>query len=148
MDVRDLRALVTSYNSKEVEIFDGIADKLVHQIRNNLEEIMDSGNWAHMIGFSTFGVVIDNIGRTFQEFKIQVSGGWNLTQYENLDDYDELIEFNKFMEKNDWMEIDEVSGFQGGNISQLRPFVNALMRKGFTCYVDTANYNLVVVFTV
>lgn len=148
MNVKDLRALVKSYNSEEGEIFDGIAEQFVRQVRNDLEAIKDKGNWADMVRYTTIGVTIESIGYAFKSFRTQVEKGWNLTEYESFEGFDDLVEFNKFMEDPDWVKFDEISGYQGEQIIKLRPFVDALMRKGFTCYVDTANNNLIAAFTV
>lgn len=148
MDVKDLRSLVKSYNSEEGVIFDEVAEHFVHQVRNELEAIKDKGNWANMVRFTTIGITIQGIGDAFKGFRTRIEKEWNLTDYESFDDFDDIVEFNKFMERPDWMKFDEISGFQGEQIIKLRPFVDALMRKGFVCYVDTANYQLIASFTV
>ena len=59
MHAKDLVSQIKEYNSHEAEIFDHSADLLLSNIRNNLEDIYNSGQWSMMIGVTQLGIALD-----------------------------------------------------------------------------------------
>lgn len=148
MNVNDLRTLVKSYNSKEEEIFDGVAETFLQQVRNEFEKLIGEGKWASFIGCTTIGISVTTINSLFLAFKFEVLGSWNLHHGKSLSkDYD-LPTYDQFIKENDLKEVREIAGFQDEDIKLLSPFVKALQRKGLECYADEANYQLIVAFDI
>ena len=148
MTANDLRTLVKDYNSREEEIFDDVAENFVQQLRNELEKIMKEGKWASFVGCTTIGVSVTVINPLFLAFKLNVLGSWSLHHGKSYTKDYELVPFDRFIEEKNLKDVSEISGFQDEDIILLKPFVKALQRKGFECYVDEDNYQMVVAFDI
>lgn len=150
MDVNDVLKLVNMYNSQKEEIFDHCADLFIATVRNELEAIYNRGDWAGMIDYTQIGVTITSINKSFREFSINIFNSWNLKSNENMEDFDDVPAYNDFIKNNERLKSDEdeIAGFQGKDILSLKPFCEALERKGFKCYADPANWSLIVAFDV
>lgn len=150
MNVNDVLELVNLYNSRKDDIFDHCADLFIIAVRNELEAIYNKGHWAAMVDYTQIGISVTSINKTFQEFSIEILNAWNLRFNESMEEYDTVPRYNDFIkdEKNLESYDNEILGFQGKEILLLKPFCEALERKGFKCYLDLDNYNLVVTFDV
>ena len=72
MHAKDLVSQIKEYNSHEAEIFDHSADLLLSNIRNNLEDIYNSGQWSMMIGVTQLGIALRKVSRDFKTFEIGI----------------------------------------------------------------------------
>lgn len=148
MNVNDVLELVNLYNSKKDDIFDHCADLFIIAVRNELEAIYNKGHWAAMVGYTQFGIIVNSINPTFQEFSIMIPHAWNLRFNESMEEYDAVTRYKDFIKDEKNLESYEILGFQGKEILLLKPFCEALERKGFKCYLDLDDSFFVVAFDV
>lgn len=149
MDVNVLRDLFSEYNAHKEEILDKAADRFISKVRKDLEERYDSDRWAEFIGCTQLGISIEEIDKSFKDFKYHF--GWILKGETLAQDYEMHI-FNTFFfgcQMGSIRKKCECSGYQGKEIeTTLKPFVDALQRKGFEAYYDEGNQNLIVAFNI
>lgn len=148
MEAKDLLQLITEYNSRKEEIFDRCADMFVSKVRNELEGIYNRGDWTRMVDVTQLGISVENLSDNFQKFEFHdILLGYLMKFGETIQDEFHLQTFQEFIENEDYKEFDLYS-FQNEEILQIQPFYEALKRKGFECYVDTGNYQLVVALNI
>ena len=71
MHAKDLVSQIKEYNSHEAEIFDHSADLLLSNIRNNLEDIYNSGQWSMMIGSRSLGLLSERLAATSRHLRLE-----------------------------------------------------------------------------
>ncbi len=147
MEAKDLSKLITTYNSRKEEIFDHCADLLVSKVRNELEELYNRGAWARMVGVTQLGISLRRLSDTLQEFEFDILSGYLMKFGQTIHDEFSFPTFQEFIENEEYDGF-ELYAFQCEDILQIKPFYEALKRKGFECYVDTGDYQLVVAFNI
>lgn len=148
MEAKDLLQLITTYNSHKEEIFNHCADMFVSKIRNELEAIYNRGDWARMVDVTQLGISLINLSDNFQKFEFHdILSGYLMKFGQSMQDEFHFQTFQEFIEDENYKEF-ELYNFQCEEILQIQPFYEALKRKGFECYVDTGNYQLVVALNI
>ncbi len=143
MHAKELVSQIKEYNSHEAEIFDHSADLLLSNIRNNLEDIYNSGQWSMMIGVTQLGIALRKVSRDFKTFEIGILDAYPMHFGHTFHgDYPEIPSYRKFIDSGDYKN-EEILGFQGEEIELLTPFLRALSYKGIGAYVDLDNDQLV-----
>lgn len=158
MHASDLVKVCEEFNSHEEEIFDKCADSLILLIKTELEKIYENNQWMPMVTVSKLGIAVDDINYTFsnlrlKNFKLKIENAWLFHLDDTPDDYDDLINFDELIKDKTYDELEEtfdyeICGFSSKDILCLKPFCDALKRKGFTCYFNEISDNLLVVFNI
>lgn len=147
MNANTLRNLFSEYNAHKEEIYDKRVDSFIGQVRQELAEIYEQGTWITFAECTQLGISLYNMNRSFKKF--QYSFGWVLVRETLKEDYEKPT-FEEFFSNVDWdKDHYECCGFQDKEIIHLlKPFVEALQRKGFDVYFDEGNECLIVAFNI
>ena len=148
MNANDFRTLIKNYQTTESDVFDKVTDNFLLEVKKELEDAF-SRKHTEFFGCSGFCISITLINPCFMAFKFGITS-WTLYHGKTLSkDYD-LYTFDEFIQKtnlnkdNDSVRSLEIAGFQAEDIILLKPFVDALKRKGFECFADPDNQELIV----
>lgn len=148
MDAKTLQDIIREYNSHEEEIFDNATDIFISEVRNEFEKMYRNQEWTKMIGVSELGIFITGISDDFKTVEFRISpytSGRNGKEYQ--EEYYNDPTFTEYLERKEYV-CDELFNFQDEEILVLKPYCESLERKGFGCYVDTGNKELVVTLKV
>jgi len=141
MNATNLLTLIREYNSHKEEIFDKNTDLFISQVHQQLTDLYNEGSWALMSSVTQLGVSLQKISKDFCTFEFDVPMGYLMSFGETVDKM--FPAFQQFLRDKD-LNCTELCGFQGNEIRQLEPFCETLTKKGFGCYVDEDNYQLVI----
>lgn len=147
VDANTFRNLFCENNAHREEIYDHQADRFLGQVHRELVERYDRGEWVAFTECTQLGISLYETNRQFDNFIY--SFGWILVE-ETLAEKHGMPTFEEFFSKVDYeKESYECCGFQDEEINYfLKPFVEALQRKGFDVYFDEENRGLVVAFNI
>lgn len=143
MNANDFRTIIKGYHAQEKDVFDKVADNLLSEVKQDLEKSIVDGTARSYFGITKFAFSLSSIQTNFFSFKFTV-GNWNLHHKKDYCEDYELLTFDRFIVEKDLNEVNEIAGFQDQDILLLKPLVEALQRRGFECYVDEENYELIV----
>lgn len=147
MKAKDLLELINTYNLRKEEIFDHCADLFISKVRNELEEIYNRGDWTRMVDVTQLGISLIRLSDNFQRLEFDILSGYPMKFGQTMHDEFGFPTFQEFIESKGYEKY-ELNGFQCEDILLIKPFYEALKRKGFECYVDTGNYQLVVALNI
>ena len=139
MDVTDVLKLVNSYNERQDEVFDNMADDIIRQALEKLEKIFNDGRWTYIANSDYLGMIVKVCGSFVSGWKVETEIDWILYE-ESPKDYDNLIRISEKMVSTEKCSI---GGLEGKEAKRIFPLVKALERKGFECYDDLGNPNFV-----
>lgn len=143
MNAENIRSIIKNYISTEDEVFTQIADDFLLKVKTELVSKIAEGTAITLFGSNGFCISVSSINSNFSSFKF-VLMSWALQHGKTLRDYD-LITYDQYIEKTDLKARNpELAGFQNEDILLLKPFVKALQKKGFECYADPDNFELIV----
>ncbi len=145
MNVQDLVELVGNYNAKKNEIFDQCAEKFLTATRDAMQSVYNNGGWAELVEVDQFGISVRKISKNFQTFELDVTG-YPKRHGETLSETIELKTMKEFFDAEEF-DGKEINGFQDNDIILLKPFCEALERKGLESYAAPDNCQIVVAFT-
>lgn len=151
MNANDFRTLVTNYTSNENEVFDKIADNFLIEAQKEFEKAIIDGTATDFFGASKICIAIHSINTFFLSFKLSVTG-WNLHHNEDICEKCDIQTYDEFIATHDLSDVEndyhEFAGFQDVDIILLKPFVKALQRKGFECYLADYDCSMLVAFDI
>ncbi len=148
MNAENIRSIIKNYISTEDEVFTQIADDFLLKVKTELVSKIAEGTAITLFGSNGFCISVSSINSNFSSFKF-VLMSWTLQHGKTLHDYD-LITYEQYIEKTNLKALPpatrepELAGFQNEDILLLKPFVKALQKKGFECYADPDNFELIV----
>lgn len=135
MQAKNLAEIIKSYNSHKDDIFDHCVDLFISQVQNSIEEIYNNGNWTLMVDVTQLGISLKNMSRDFRGFEFDILSGYLMRFGSTVHDEFGFPTFQEFIDSKGY-EGFELYCFQSEDILQIKPFYEALKRKGFECYVD------------
>lgn len=147
MDANNLVTLIRDYNSHKGEIFEQSTNLFTSQVQQQLTDLYNEGNWTLLVNVTQLGISLQKIRRDFRDFDFDVSMGYLMTFGKTIQEEYSFPTFQQFL-LDDNYEDAELCNFQGSDIRLLEPFCNALTQKGFGCYVDQDNCQLVITIDV
>ena len=140
MHANNLLDTIKEYNSHEKDIFDSCADSFISLVRQQLEEIYNKKEWAKMIGCTQLGIAVHKCTNDFKEIEFSLS---YLMRKQNINDEYGIPTFSEFIDEEAY-KGNELCGFMDEDILHLKPFCEALERKGFACLADDDECELIV----
>ena len=151
MHASDLVKVFEEFSIHEEELFDKCTDKLILLIKSELEKIYANNGWLAMVSASKLGVYVDQIKDAFSDFELGLF--WSFYFDETPEMHDEFVNFDEFIKDKTFDKLEgpfytEISNFHGGDILALKPFCDALKRKGFTCYFNNYDGRFFIVFSI
>ena len=141
MNANVLLDKIREYNSHEEDIFNYCADLFISLVQNQLEEIHKKREWAKMVGCTQLGIAVHKCRNDFNDFEFELS--YLMRNSQNIHDEYHLPTFHEFLENKSY-EGSELCGYIDEDILHLKPFCEALERKGFGCLVDDDECELIV----
>ena len=145
MEAKDLLELINTYNSRKEELFDHCAELFISKVRNELEEIYNRGEWIKMVDISQLVIPIEELSENFQKFEFNILLGFPMRFGQTFHDWSGFPTFEEFIESKEYQNLN-LYGFESD--LQVKPFCEALKRKGFECYVDVDNCIIVVTLNI
>ena len=143
MNAKTLQDVIREYNSHEEEIFDNATDIFISKVRDEFEKMYRNQEWVKMIGVSELGIFITVVSDDFKTVRFRILpfvSGRNGKDFQDGHDYPT---FTEYIENEDYFG-DELCNLEDEEILILKPYCKSLERKGFGCYVDTGDHELVV----
>lgn len=89
-----------------------------------------------MVDITQLGIVLENLSDNFQKFEFDILSGYPMKFGKNIQAEYGLLTFQEFVETEAYKKF---VLYKFENILQVKPFYEALKRKGFECYVDKDN---------
>lgn len=143
MDSKDLQTLIKVYNSHEDDIFDKCTDLFILKVRNELERMYKNDEWGKMTQVSDLGIYISKMCHDFKNFEFKILPFASGRNGKTISDVYGYMTFSYYIKYEEY-KGSELCTFEDDDILAMKPFCEFLERKGFGCYVDTGDHELVV----